>query len=62
MLCPLCSRDNRCAVAAGDNPASCWCVNAVFPSGLLERLPEALRDKVCICMSCQQSFLRESGE
>lgn len=54
--CPLCGRDNRCAVQAGLPPASCWCMKAGFPSGLLELVPPERRRKACICQDCLERF------
>lgn len=54
--CPLCGGDNRCAMeigrATGQDPGTCWCVNATFDSNLLDRLPDAARGKACICSDC----------
>jgi hypothetical protein len=58
--CPLCGGDNRCAVevekATGETQPPCWCVSALFPPDLLERLPTDARGKACICARCLTGF------
>jgi len=50
--CPLCGKSNECAVAAGQDAESCWCMTATMnPSALASIPPEAL-GKVCICPRC----------
>lgn len=59
--CPLCGRDNGCAVQAGRDPAGCWCMNARFPAGLLERVPPEKRRKSCICQDCLDRYQAEQA-
>ncbi|MBN3554569.1 cysteine-rich CWC family protein [Fictibacillus nanhaiensis] len=47
--CPLCKRDNACAISNGKNPESCWCMNVQIPSQLLEC---ASNRETCICQTC----------
>lgn len=58
--CPLCGRDNRCAMeqerSTGLPQGPCWCVTETFDPGLLDRLPEAARGQACICDACLQAF------
>jgi hypothetical protein len=49
-LCPLCGESNACGAAAGE--ATCWCFDAVVPTEVLERLPDAARGKACVCRRC----------
>jgi hypothetical protein len=54
--CPLCGEPNDCrlcepALANG----SCWCATAHFPGELLARVPEALRNRACICQACVEA-------
>lgn len=55
-VCPLCGRDNRCAMASGagscrpDTP--CWCTRVKIPQQLLDRIPPAARGIACICAEC----------
>jgi len=38
----------------------CWCTQESFAPALLEKVPEALRDKACICQACVRAFARAS--
>jgi hypothetical protein len=48
-LCPLCAKPNICMVDAKE---PCWCLEQTFDEGLLEKVPEKLKNKSCICQSC----------
>ena len=48
--CPLCSGDNACAAVKGE--AACWCFDVTFVPEFLERIPEAARNKACVCRGC----------
>ncbi|MDX2019216.1 MAG: cysteine-rich CWC family protein [Deltaproteobacteria bacterium] len=48
--CPLCEQANACAVAAGREPGSCWCMSAMAAPGVKERLA-ATPDR-CACQRC----------
>jgi hypothetical protein len=54
--CPLCGQPNQCAGqverATGVQQPPCWCTQREFSQELLQRVPEALRRKVCICPAC----------
>ncbi|WP_166371846.1 cysteine-rich CWC family protein [Psychromonas sp. SA13A] len=51
--CPLCLQTNGCDVAAKQG---CWCNDLPVPQELLNLLPEALKNKSCICRQCIVSF------
>jgi hypothetical protein len=54
-VCPLCGQPNQCAMEQreGDTaPVPCWCTTAVFSAELLQRIPEAARNKACVCQAC----------
>lgn len=54
--CPLCGERNECAPAQGgsfDSP--CWCTDIVVDAAALARLPEAERNKSCLCRRCATS-------
>ncbi len=53
--CPLCGGDNRCAMASGEDPANCWCVEIAIDPAVLQRLPAQAVGKVCICRACAES-------
>lgn len=54
--CPLCGQPNRCAMEVeretGVQQPPCWCTGVDFSPGLLARVPEAARDRACICEHC----------
>ena len=50
--CPLCGRNNDCAVAAGRDPDSCWCMTATMSTSALTSIPLEAQGKVCICSAC----------
>lgn len=50
--CPLCGEANGCAIAAGRDPESCWCMTATIDPGLLESVPAEARGKICVCPRC----------
>ncbi len=52
-VCPFCGADNGCR--AEDGP-KCWCATEPVPAALRALVPEALRMKSCICLSCVRSF------
>lgn len=54
--CPFCDGDNNCesenAKAEGRPENPCWCRNYTFSEEVLARVPEAAKDKACICEGC----------
>jgi hypothetical protein len=48
--CPICGSENDCGLAAGDS--TCWCFTAAIPPAALERIPDAARNRRCICAAC----------
>jgi hypothetical protein len=52
--CPLCQGDNACGIAQGKD--SCWCMTRVIAKDALERVPEAARERACVCEACGASF------
>ena len=54
--CPLCGQPNQCAGeverTTGVPQPPCWCTQREFSAELLQRVPEALRGKACICPAC----------
>ena len=49
--CPLCGAANSCAIAARSE-APCWCLTVEVPQEAIAQLPEAVRDKACLCPGC----------
>ena len=55
--CPLCGQRNQCAQAESTAPVQqCWCFAAPIERRVLERLPEALRNRACLCLRCAQGL------
>ena len=54
--CPLCQQQNRCEVQAAQAGETCWCMNTQVPAELLAKIPENLRNKICICNACIVNF------
>jgi hypothetical protein len=52
-LCPFCQRSNACG-AKSDAP--CWCFQEPVPKDLLALLPQASRNKACVCQLCINAF------
>lgn len=65
-LCPLCGKDNLCAVTLGQDPSNCWChqPDMVIDKILLAKIPHAARGKACICQKCValEAQARQDGE
>jgi Cysteine-rich CWC len=53
--CPLCGSDNACVMQSASPGSACWCQDAQFSEGLLARVPEAAKRKVCICAKCARA-------
>jgi hypothetical protein len=53
-LCPLCGRNNDCAVLAGRPVEACWCAVVPIPPSLRARIPPERRGKACICRACAE--------
>ena len=60
-ICPLCGGDNACAVAAGKSHEACWCWNVKLDKQALEAVPEASRNKHCICAACGRVTAEPAG-
>ena len=55
-VCPLCGAANQCAMeiakVTGKPLERCWCVDAVFTSEVLAKVPQAAQGMSCICSDC----------
>ncbi|WP_269617819.1 cysteine-rich CWC family protein [Zhongshania sp. BJYM1] len=51
-LCPLCQQENHCAVAAGKDPTSCWCMNTKIDEAAKLRANDGGSTKRCLCKTC----------
>ena len=54
--CALCGSANDCGLARGET--TCWCFEVVVPPSLLAQIPEALRDRACVCRACVERASR----
>ena len=52
-ICPFCHSKNQCR-AHVEEP--CWCYAVNVPKELRAISPEESRDKICICLTCIESF------
>jgi hypothetical protein len=50
--CPLCGDVNECAIAAGKDAESCWCMAVTMSPDVLKAIPPEARNRVCICARC----------
>src|ERR1700761_2198017 len=56
-LCPLCGEANTCQLCSpATHKGPCWCAKVEMPEELLSRIPEAYRNRACICRKCVESF------
>jgi hypothetical protein len=52
-ICPICGSGNACGLVAG--ASTCWCFTTPIPPAALARVPDAARDRSCICQACAMS-------
>jgi prepilin-type N-terminal cleavage/methylation domain-containing protein/prepilin-type processing-associated H-X9-DG protein len=58
--CPLCGGPNDCQLCSpAVHKGPCWCVSVEFTEALLARVPEAARNRACICRPCVAGFQLE---
>ncbi|MDO4800107.1 MAG: cysteine-rich CWC family protein [Bacillota bacterium] len=50
--CPICGKPNGCAVEAGKDPYTCWCMTTKVPPELRAQT----KGGACICKHCVESF------
>jgi Cysteine-rich CWC len=58
-VCPICNRDNKCAISNGEQFNSCWCMTITIPAELLEKSPDKSR---CICQKCVNEYIRRIND
>jgi len=58
-ICPLCQRQNACAVIEGKELKDCWCNHTTFPPKEVVK-GEAPELKACICQSCIAKLKEEA--
>jgi len=55
--CPLCGAANECQLCSpAASKGACWCARVEIPGALLARVPEAARNRACICRKCVDAF------
>ncbi|SFM21312.1 cysteine-rich CWC family protein [Marinobacter zhejiangensis] len=52
--CPLCGKENHCAVSLGEPPEHCWCFapDIQFTEAMKALVPADKRGRSCICADC----------
>lgn len=51
--CPLCGGPNACVPAqTGSFDQACWCAQTKVSAAALASVPEALRNRACLCARC----------
>lgn len=48
--CPLCEGPNECGIQKGQ--PKCWCFFVTVSPSALAQVPEALRERACLCRAC----------
>ncbi|WP_153916685.1 cysteine-rich CWC family protein [Shewanella sp. TC10] len=56
LTCPVCLKENKCAVTAGLSIESCWCLTQSGKAKIDPKLLAGLNGKACICQSCYQKL------
>jgi hypothetical protein len=55
--CPCCGQLNQCAQAESATPVEkCWCFTVPIDPERLASLPEAERNRACLCPRCAQGL------
>jgi hypothetical protein len=53
LACPLCGGPNDCrAATSGSFDQPCWCAAVTFDPSALAGVPEAARNRACLCRRC----------
>ena len=53
LTCPLCGASNKCAAALTKRlDVDCWCSKLVIATSTLARVPDAERNRSCLCPAC----------
>ncbi|WP_150276001.1 cysteine-rich CWC family protein [Paenibacillus tepidiphilus] len=54
--CPVCGKDNGCALAHGNPADTCWCMSFSVPRETLEQIKQLYPEASCICRDCLQAL------
>ncbi|MFT5674947.1 MAG: hypothetical protein ACI808_000876 [Paraglaciecola sp.] len=55
--CPFCKNENNCLLGISRN---CWCFSMEVPTTLMDLVPVKLKQESCICLSCINSYMKNS--
>lgn len=58
-ICPFCRSKNQCMSQV---EKACWCNTVDVPKELRDIALEESRGKVCICLTCIESFKKEPDD
>lgn len=61
-ICPICGKENNCAFVKGMMHEGCWCEKIKVPTKLLEKVPEDVKGKACVCKNCVMQFIESEQE
>ncbi|MBD3814491.1 MAG: cysteine-rich CWC family protein [Betaproteobacteria bacterium] len=50
-----CGQPNQCAECEPGAEQPCWCVSLTIPASTLDRIPDALRNRACLCPLCARN-------
>ncbi len=59
--CPLCAKNNECAVVVGQKVSDCWCHQQCFSKS---SRPSLLANNThqCVCQSCLKQMSKTDGK
>lgn len=58
--CPLCGQPNQCGLLSSMEP--CWCTRVKVATTLLEKIPQPLQNRACLCNGCIQNSTGKINE
>ncbi|GIU50021.1 MULTISPECIES: cysteine-rich CWC family protein [Shewanella] len=56
LICPICFKQNQCAVTAGLSIESCWCLTQSAEKKVDPKLLSDLSGKACVCQDCYKKL------
>lgn len=54
-ICPICKKENNCAIEKGLPPYHCWCMNIKIPEDIQKEIEHY--DDGCICKFCLEKLI-----
>ena len=61
-LCPLCGKNNQCAMVSGDENTPCWCVDVEIDPKALAAIQESDQHQRCLCPDCAKAVKEQCYE